>query len=358
MTPAAIPSDLLDRFAAAGFAHVQFGVLQPAEPFLDVMGEELRQRMFLTSDAEGREMCLRPDFTIPAALAHIAAGDPARPASYAYAGPVFRHGANGGEAPQVGVESFGRADRLEAETEVLALAVEASAALGVDRPAIRIGDRALVDAAILALDAPVSLKRRLKREIAHGGSLETLGASGRGDDANHAGLYAALEAAGPDAARGVIEDVLSLAGISAVGGRTPGEIAERFIERAANRAIVVSNADRQKLKSVLAIDDAAPRALDRLKAALGNAPQVTAFEQRLAAFEKAGLAVEEMRFSARIGQSLDYYDGLVFELARVAGGEPLGGGGRYDGLIAALGAGASSPGVGFALWLDRFGGRP
>lgn len=358
MTTAAIPTDLLDRFAQAGFARVELGVLQPAEPFLDVMGEELRQRMFLTSDADGREMCLRPDFTIPAALAHIAGGDPQRPGAYAYAGPVFRHGANDGEVGQIGVESFGRADRLEAETEVLALAVEAAAALGVDRPAIRIGDRALVDAAIAALDAPVSLKRRLKREIAHGGSLDTLGAADRRESSGHAGLFAALEAAGPDAARGVIEDVLSLAGIATVGGRTPGEIAERFIERAANRSVVVSQADRARLKAFLGIDDAAPQALDRLKETLGASPQVAAFEQRLSAFETAGLRIDEIRFSSRIGQSLDYYDGLVFELARFTGAEPLGGGGRYDGLIAALGAGVSAPGVGFALWLERFGGRP
>ncbi|MET0313457.1 MAG: ATP phosphoribosyltransferase regulatory subunit, partial [Hansschlegelia sp.] len=91
-----LPPALLGRFEAAGFLRAEPGVLQPAEPFLDVMGEELRQRMFLTADAEGRELCLRPDFTIPTALAHIAGGDPARVASYHYAGPVFRHGANGG----------------------------------------------------------------------------------------------------------------------------------------------------------------------------------------------------------------------------------------------------------------------
>ncbi|HEY0293072.1 MAG TPA: ATP phosphoribosyltransferase regulatory subunit [Hansschlegelia sp.] len=355
MTPVAIPLALLDQFAAAGFARLELGVLQPAEPFLDVMGEELRQRMFLTSDADGREMCLRPDFTIPAALAHIAGGDPARAASYAYAGPVFRHGANGGEVAQIGVESFGRIDRLAAETEVLTLAVEAAQALGLPSPAIRLGDRALVDAAVGALDAPASLKRRLKREIAHGGSIDTLTTPQRAGESGHAGLFAALEAAGPDAARGVIEDVLSLAGIAAVGGRTPAEIAERFIERAANRSAAIPAAQRQTLRNFLAIDDAAPAALKRLKEILGPGPQISVFEERLDAFSGAGLPVDRMRFSSRIGQGLDYYDGLVFELARYDGADPVGGGGRYDGLLGALGAQAAAPGVGFALWLDRFG---
>ncbi|MFL1876580.1 ATP phosphoribosyltransferase regulatory subunit, partial [Hansschlegelia beijingensis] len=74
----------------------------------------------------------------------------------------------------------------------------------------------------------------------------------------------------------------------------------------------------------------------------------------IAAFAAAGLPVDAMRFSAGTGQGLDYYDGLVFELARPGGGEPLGGGGRYDGLLKALGAKQPAPAVGFALWLDRF----
>ena len=31
----------------------------------------MRRRAFLTTDAEGREFCLRPDFTIPVSLHHL-----------------------------------------------------------------------------------------------------------------------------------------------------------------------------------------------------------------------------------------------------------------------------------------------
>jgi len=348
-----LPQALIDRFEAAGFARVDLPVLQPAEPFLDVMGEELRQRMFLTFDAAGRELCLRPDFTIPTALLHLASSEAGRAASYSYAGPVFRHGANGGEVAQIGVESFGRPDRLAAETEVLGLALEAAATLGLRTPEIRLGDRALVEAAVNAVDAPASLRRRIKREIAFGGSLDCLATKAKGD-AEHAGLFAALEAAGPETARGVIEDVLSLAGITTVGGRTPAEIAERFIERSAARSAVVSPAQREALKTFLAIDAPAPQASARIRQLLGASAAADAFDQRIAAFAAAGLPVDAMRFSASTGQGFDYYDGLVFELARSGGGEALGGGGRYDGLLKALGAKQPAPGVGFALWPDRF----
>ncbi|RXF75496.1 ATP phosphoribosyltransferase regulatory subunit [Hansschlegelia zhihuaiae] len=360
-SPRALPSSFVERLEGAGFARVTPGVLQPAEPFLDVMGEELRQRVFLTSDAQGHELCLRPDFTIPTALIHISRGACDAPGAYFYEGPVFRHGSNGGEAPQAGVESFGRADAIAAETEVLALAIEACGALGLPEPAIRIGDRAVVEAAVDALDAPVAFRRRLKRSLAHGGTLEALSVA-RAEEAEHAGLFAALAAAGPESGRAVIEDLLSLAGIAAVGGRTAGEIAERFLERAEALSVELPADARRALGALLAVDDLAPEALATLQAlseSAGVSTAVATLGERLDTFRKAGLPVERMRFQTRFGRGLDYYTGLVFELSGASGSEPVAGGGRYDGLLTALGAPKRTPGVGFALWLERFpGARP
>src|SRR3546814_3008310 len=61
----------------------------PADPFLDMAGEDLRRRIFLTESETGQSLCLRPEFTIPVCLDHIAsqAGTPRR---YSYLGEVFR----------------------------------------------------------------------------------------------------------------------------------------------------------------------------------------------------------------------------------------------------------------------------
>ena len=354
----ALPKPIVARLEASGFARAEPGVLQPAEPFLDVMGEELRQRIFLTSDAGGRELCLRPDFTIPTALVHLASVSPGSAASYFYEGPVFRHGANGGEAPQAGVEMFGRADAIAAETEALALALEASAALGLPSPAIRLGDRAILGSAVEALDAPPAFRGRVSRALKRGRSIEELGAGAPGAT-EHAGLFAALVSAGPDAGRAVIEDLLSLAGIAAVGGRTAGEIADRFLERAAANSVTLAPDAKRLLSALLAVDAPALAAVAALAGAAADAaPRVrAAIDQlgaRLEAFRAAGLPVERMRFSTRFGRGLDYYDGFVFELAEVEGGAPLAGGGRYDGLLTALGSPSPVTGVGFALWLGRY----
>lgn len=345
-----LPPAFVARLERSGFSRAEPGVLQPAEPFLDVVGEDLRQRVFLTTDGAGRELCLRPDYTIPTALLHIASG--AASGSYFYEGPVFRAGQDGGESPQAGVESFGRADVIAAETEILSLALEACAALGVAEPRVRLGDRAILDAAVESIDAPAAFRSRVRRTLARGGSLDDV-AETRPAETRHAGLYAALTAAGPDAGRAVIEDLLSLAGIAAVGGRTAGEIAERFLERAEAHSVTLPAADAKRILALMAIDTTAPAAVASLRA-IASEGAAERLAERVEAFAAAGLDVGRMSFATRFGRGLDYYDGLVFELSDQASGETIAGGGRYDGLLTALGAAAPTPAVGFALWLERF----
>jgi len=67
--------------------------------------------MFLTTDADGRELCLRPDLTIPVARDYLACAEAGRPLGVCYLGPVFRsRGTAAPEFLQAGVESFGRKD--------------------------------------------------------------------------------------------------------------------------------------------------------------------------------------------------------------------------------------------------------
>ncbi len=63
---------LVASYGRAGYAQVEPPVVQPAEPFLDLGGEDIRRRMFLTSDPHGRELCLRPDLTIPVSREYLA----------------------------------------------------------------------------------------------------------------------------------------------------------------------------------------------------------------------------------------------------------------------------------------------
>ena len=150
MSPRSAPAEnLAALFAGSGFAHVEPPILQPAEVFLDVSGEELRRRLFLTTDPAGHELCLRPDLTIPTARLHVAGGDPGRVARYSYLGPVFRYRPDApSEFAQGGAESFGVADAAAEDAAMLGLAVEAVRVLGAGAPTIRIGDVGLLAALV------------------------------------------------------------------------------------------------------------------------------------------------------------------------------------------------------------------
>ena len=56
-------------------------------------------------------------------------------------------------------------------------------------------------------------------------------------------------------------------------------------------------------------------------------------------------------FDLGLGRGLGYYTGAVFDVYDPALGAPLGGGGRYDDLLARFGR--ALPAVGFAIGVDR-----
>ena len=119
---------------AAGFERTEPPILHPAAIFLDMSGEEVRRRLFLTADAAGEELCLRPEYTIPVCRAYLGSDKAGKIAEYSYLGPVFRARAGQvGEQTQTGLESFGRRDAEAADAEVFSLAMEAATAAGGGR---------------------------------------------------------------------------------------------------------------------------------------------------------------------------------------------------------------------------------
>src|SRR5579859_1716662 len=163
---------LLLSFAKAGYTLAEPAILQPADPFLDLSGEDIRKSLYLTADGSGEELCLRPDLTIPVARDYLASNMAGKPAGFSYLGPVFRYrGRRPAEFLQAGIESFGRTDRAAADAEMLALGLEATKQYGVPAPEVRMGDVALFGAFIDALDLAPVWRRRLKKDFNRKASL-------------------------------------------------------------------------------------------------------------------------------------------------------------------------------------------
>src|SRR5499425_3946967 len=89
--PDARAQALVASYARAGYRRAEPAILQPAEPFLDLSGEDIRRSLYLTTDASGEELCLRPDLTIPVARDYLASPKAGQPAGFSYLGPVFRY---------------------------------------------------------------------------------------------------------------------------------------------------------------------------------------------------------------------------------------------------------------------------
>jgi ATP phosphoribosyltransferase regulatory subunit len=357
---------LLATYERAGYTRVQPAILQPAEPFLDLAGEDIRRRLYLTTDAAGREFCLRPDLTIPVVRDYLASPAAGRPANFCYLGPVFRQwGETAGEFLQAGIESFGRADKAAADAEMLALALEAAAHYGLTRPDIRMGDVALFSELVAALHLAPAWKRRLIKHFNHKSSLahdlERLVLSGTNARPEYQGVLTALAGSDPNAARALVTDLLSIAGISAVGGRSVGEIADRFLEQSAlGAATSLPQETRALIERFLAIAGDPDQALAELGALAADAklnlePALDLFESRTGFLAARGIDVLQIRFATAFGRGFDYYTGMVFELHDPSGraDSQLVAGGRYDGLPSLLGAPAPITAVGLAAWIEQ-----
>ena len=365
--PDARAEALVASYERAGYDRVAPAMLQPAEPFLDLSGEDIRRRMYLTTAPDGGEFCLRPDLTIPVSRDYLASPLAGKAAGFCYLGPVFRHRSDApAEYLQAGIESFGRADKTAADAEMLALGLEATAHYGVSAPDIQIGDVALFAGLIAGLDLPPAWKRRLVKDFNRktnlAQDLDRLVLGGNNTRPEYQGVLAALAGSDPKGARALVTDLLSIAGINAVGGRSVAEIAERFLEQSALGASAKLPRDiRGLIERFLAIQGNPDDGAAALRALAGEAnmtsalaPALDQFESRTGFLDARGVDVKRVRFSTAFGRGFDYYTGLVFELTDPKRtGDPLVAGGRYDELLARLGATTPIPAVGFAIWIER-----
>lgn len=356
-----IPAEALDAirapFLAAGATPTDAPVLQPLGLLLDLAGEAMRSRLFVVSGDAGEEACLRPDFTVAIARAHLEGGD--GEGRYLYEGKAFRVAPRGSDRAeeflQIGVEAFEAADPVQADAEIAALAWAGAAAGGRSDLTLLLGDVGLFGAFVDSLGLAPPLGARLKRAFTKPRQLKIELEGGGDAPSSEQSRIAALLAGLPEAeASAVLQELWSLAGIEPVGGRRPAEIAHRLVERAqAAKAGALSDGEADAVRAFLAVSDRPGAALDAISA-LGG-PQRAALDaaldgwrRRLAGMVARGAPEDRMALAAAFGRAFGYYDGFLFEVRSDVLGEerPVAAGGRYDGLLARLGGATRTGAVG------------
>jgi ATP phosphoribosyltransferase regulatory subunit len=329
-------------FEAAGALPVETSVLQPAEVLLDLYGEDIRARAYVTSDALRGEQMLRPDFTVPVVQMHMAHG--AEPARYTYSGEVFRRQEEDARRPneyiQVGFEIFERDAPEAADAEVFSTFFDILRPLGL-RAAT--GDIGLLMAAVEGLDTTGRRKAALRRHIWRPRRFRALIERFSGRAPVPETRAALLAADDPMAAAAPM-----------IGLRGEDEIASRIkaLQEDA-RTPPISETEVALLDAILAVRETCPNALERLRDIAVDMGAIQGAVDRLArrmeALDARGIDVGALDFEASYGRTqMEYYDGFVFGFQ--AGDRPdlppVATGGRYDALTRQLGQGREIPAVG------------
>ena len=167
----AVPAKVLlavrATFDAARGSPLNSAVAEPLSLYLDLAGEALRERLFLVQGPGREEFCLRPDFTLGAALAHIASGAPS--GRYFYEGPAFRVAPTGTDRPeqflQLGLETYEGGNAPAADGAMAALAWRAASAGGRDDLTLMLGDVSLFGTFLASLGVADAVAGRLRATL-------------------------------------------------------------------------------------------------------------------------------------------------------------------------------------------------
>jgi histidyl-tRNA synthetase len=242
----------------------------------------------------GERVVLRPDGTIPVARLYAESKPGQGTARFCYVANVFTFEESADrprERWQGGAELIG-AGAKGAEVELIALALEILEKLGLKNIELRLSHAGLINALLGKLGLSKEAHHRLFDRILDG----------------DAAALSEINRQSPGL-QGLLQPLLRLNGQSAAFLRNQ--------------------------RSLLA--NAAPEIRD----SLDN------FLQTVARLDGLGI---KYRINIPSGSGFEYYTGIVFQI--FAGGKQVGGGGRYDDLIPAMG-GRDIPASGFALYFDR-----
>lgn len=365
--------DLLAVFTADGYEAVAPSIIQPADIFLDVIGEDLRGRTYVFTDQEGSELCLRPDLTVPTCRLHWerhGRGD--AQARYCYNGPAFRFQSNGGdpahprEFRQAGIEHFGMTARDKAETEVVATILKAIRDAKVSEFAVRCGDLGLFNGLLDAIDMPERWRGRLKsqfwRPSAFREELHRLVSHpASSTDGLPEALLAQIDPADAKVSERAVATYLHDKGVELIGARTIPEITRNImnlVEDGTSPALPASVAEL--ISHYLGVTAPARAAGARLRdlmqgARIDISAALDVYQRRLQRMADAGIDINKLTFSAEFGRNLEYYTGFVFEVTVPSLGlqSPIAGGGRYDKLMRTVGSTVDVPAMGAMIHTER-----
>ena len=367
-----VSASLRDYLAESGYAPIDTPLLEETELFVRKSGGELTGRLYTFTDPGGHKVSLRPEFTSSVIRHFIQERESLTlPVRWQYSGPVFRyeHAENRGyrQLTQLGAELVGAAGS-EADAETLSLTWSALERIGMRKHRLRVGHLGVLNEALRHYSLSESAKLFLIGNVQglKSGSLDASALKERAEEmgllreAPDLGPGAALSDLNDEAVQGFIQGVLKGSVPSPIGGRTSEQIVARLLRKVRDADDPIAFEDAVALIVQLVRLDGPPgRVLTAARSvASGRKPKVNSLdvlERMMEALLSSGVAESQVTLDLGLARGFAYYTGVIFELthADLPSGVSLGGGGRYDGLVKALGGDEGVPALGFAYALER-----
>lgn len=358
-----------------GYRPVETPVLERTELFLRKSGGEMAARLLALVDPGGERVSPRPEFTASVIRAYVEReAELPLPLRWQYAGPVFRSDPGAGhpfsQFTQIGAELIGSASP-RADAEVVGIACRGLSEAGLRDYRLVVGhvgvladileELGLSDRAkVFLLGSIGRLRPGAEGVAAVRERAQELGLLGQGPGE---GTMARLaKDMGDEELQALLQGMVQGARPEALGSRTPEEIVSRFVQK------VRSADDPRRVEQGMDLlaqlcsvqGEARPAFREAAKQVQGRgldpAP-VARFQALMDFLAKADIPSSKVVVDFGLARGIAYYTGLVFEIhhpaSRGAGDVRLGGGGRYDGLVRALGGRGDVPALGFAYSVER-----
>ena len=355
---------LKNLYTENNFQYVDLPLVYNSEVFYETSGEDMRRRMFSFTNNSGDEMCLRPDLTIPTCKHFLENIKKFQNGQLCYSGPVFRSSLTFAEQSlelnQSGIEIIYK-DSLEIsdyekEFQAISLALETIDQIGIKDFSIRISSISLFNLFINSLDLPQRWKQRLLRHFYRRDYFDKLLnriSDGVGYDKERKSNIIRDVFGDDKIVNEEIKDILLNEDQLKTGSRTIDEIASRFNLKSES---VVSSKQGKEIQKVIneflslngpiqSIDDQMNKFINDFDIQRFDVGQEM-LNQLSSNLIK--ISAKPIYFDCDFGHSIEFYDGIIFEITNDLNSDVLISGGRYDKLLSALEDKDQFSAVGFA----------
>ena len=355
---------LKNLFTENNFQYVDLPLVYNSEVFYETSGEDIRRRMFSFTNNSGDEMCLRPDLTIPTCKHFLENIDKFKNGQLCYSGPVFRSSLTSTEQSlelnQSGIEIIfkdnSKISNYEKEFQAINLAIETINQIGISDFSIRISSISLFNLFINSLDLPQRWKQRLLRHFYRRDYFDKLLnriSDGVGYDKERKSNIIRDVFGDDKIVNEEIKDILLNEDQLKTGSRTIDEIASRFNLKSES---VVSSKQGKEIQKVinefLSLNGPIQKIDDQMNKFM-NDFDIKRFDEGQKMLNQLSsnllkISAKPIYFDCDFGHSIEFYDGIIFEITSNVNSDVLISGGRYDKLLNALEDQDQFSAVGFA----------